>query len=547
MNFRFSEQIARLFKNGKKTQTADFSVSRVFSDNMVLQRGELIRVWGFADAKENGKKVYGEFKGMSAEATIANGEWCMTFPKALQADATPSRMKIYTDKTEVVFDGVLVGDVYMIIGQSNVEAEMSSHFNLTDPATHGGGEAAIDPNSLVRLNMTTAKLSLDDVFPTRGSKEVCKDYLNEKQWTKTTVEDTLPFSALGYYFAKNMVDKSENKVPVGIIEAGFSGYPLGSFLPNEVAEALKTDTYDPVKKICTTTGRNAREGGGRFIYNRHLYPFERYAIAGMVWYQGESNGDITEAPYYNEKFSALVDHMRSTHNLVNKNFPVFVIELPSIYPMPEGYTGTDNLRWRYIEIGMIRSFMGTLPTLLENTYVCAASDLWGNKEYCNGLHPYIKYEQAARLADIAAAVTLDKGEMSQAAGPVFNSAYMSEDKMSAVITFDNVGDGLKTLDGSDVVMGVVGLNAGSNSLDAVVPKNAKITGSNKITVEFDETVIGVAYNFMDGDFFGETLNLCNSNGNPAIGFCKVTEEEKFAIKSEDAPVDNTDESFWQLD
>ena len=185
MNFRFSEQIARLFKNGKKTQTADFSVSRVFSDNMVLQRGELIRVWGFADAKENGKKVYGEFKGMSAEATIANGEWCMTFPKALQADATPSRMKIYTDKTEVVFDGVLVGDVYMIIGQSNVEAEMSSHFNLTDPATHGGGEAAIDPNSLVRLNMTTAKLSLDDVFPTRGSKEVCKDYLNEKQWTKT--------------------------------------------------------------------------------------------------------------------------------------------------------------------------------------------------------------------------------------------------------------------------------------------------------------------------------------------------------------------------
>ena len=68
MNFRFSEQIARLFKNGKKTQTADFSVSRVFSDNMVLQRGELIRVWGFADAKENGK----EFKVIFKTTNVKN-------------------------------------------------------------------------------------------------------------------------------------------------------------------------------------------------------------------------------------------------------------------------------------------------------------------------------------------------------------------------------------------------------------------------------------------------------------------------------------------
>ena len=58
---------------------ADFSVSRVFADDMVVQRNEHIRVWGFAPESENGKKVSGEFKGLFAESLIENGEWCLTF------------------------------------------------------------------------------------------------------------------------------------------------------------------------------------------------------------------------------------------------------------------------------------------------------------------------------------------------------------------------------------------------------------------------------------------------------------------------------------
>ena len=529
-------------KPDDKSQAADFSVSRVFSDNMVLQRGELIRVWGFADAKENGKKVYGEFKGMSAEATIANGEWCMTFPKTLEADTTPSQMKIYTDKKEVVFGDVLVGDVFMVIGQSNVEAEVSSHIELTDPATHGGGKDAIDPNSIIRLNMTTTKESTDDIFPPKGSREVCKDYLNAKQWTKTTVEDTLPFSAVGYYFARHMVEKSEGKVPVGLIEAGFSGFPIGSFLPNEVADALKTDTYNDKLGTYATTGRNAKDGSGRFIYNRHLYPFERYAIAGMVWYQGESNCDRSEAPYYNEKFAALVDHMRSTHNLVNKDFPVFLVEFPSIYPQPEGYTGTGDLKWRYMELGMIRSFMGVIPSTVENTYMISSSNLWNNKEYYNGLHPFIKYEQAGRLADIAEVVLLGNGDIEKVSGPVFKSVKMSNDGKSAVITLDNVGTGLKTLDGGKDVKGIVGLSTEYYELKPIYPKSAKITGKNKITVEFDTKVRGIAYNFENDNYYGDTLNLCNSYGIPSLGFCEVTEEKKYDAYSPDDYVFFTDES-----
>ena len=100
---------------------ASFSVAKIFSDDMVVQRNEHIRVWGFAPESENGKKVSGEFKGMFAEAIVENGEWCITFGARLEADTNAAQMKIYTDKTEVIFSGVLVGDVYMIIGQSTLK------------------------------------------------------------------------------------------------------------------------------------------------------------------------------------------------------------------------------------------------------------------------------------------------------------------------------------------------------------------------------------------------------------------------------------------
>ena len=505
----------------KDERTANFSVSRVFSDNMVLQRDELVRIWGFAPNEDDGKEVFGEFKGVKAKAIIKNGEWCITFPETFCADTSANCMKIYSGEKEIVFKDVLVGDVLMVIGQSNVEAEMSVHFSLTDPAVCGGGEEAVNPQEPIRLNRTTAKESLDEIFGVKGTRNVCRDCLNNTQWTKTTLEETLKFSALGYYFAKEMVKRSDEKIPYGIIEVGFSGMPLGAFLPNEVADKLKTDTYDEKKGIYTTTGRNAKEGSGRYIYNRHIYPFEKYSIAGLVWYQGESNGDITEAPYYNDRFSALVEHMRSTHNIINRNFPVFVVELPSIYPKPEGYTGTDALRWRYIEIGMVRSYIGTIPLQIENSYVAACGDLWGNKEYCNGLHPYIKYEQAQRIADIAQVILLKKGTLDEATGPIFEALNVSDDLKKAKITFKNVGEGLSTSDGGNKVRGIVGLIRKDNTLQAITPQDSCITDKNEITVLFDEMVDGVAYNFKDSDYYSETINLCNSFGKIATGFCKV--------------------------
>ena len=491
---------------------ADFSVSRVFSNDMVVQRNEHIRVWGSAPASENGKKVSGEFKGMFAEAIIENGEWCITFGARLEADVNGAEMKIYTDSKTVSFKDVLVGDVYLVIGQSNVEASVSSHISNTDAATQGGGTAAIDPNSVIRLNLTSN--SSGGSFPEKGTDVVVKDYRNTKQWTKTTQSDTLAFSAIGYYFAKNLVEKTDNKIPVGVIEMGFSGAPLGSYLPNEVAEKYNTDTFSDAKGKYMTTGVNSATSYGRGIYNCHMAPFANYAIAGLVWYQGCSDYAMDEATRYNEVFAALVEYMRGTHNLVNKEFPVFVVELPSIYQKPAGYTST----WHYMELGTIRAYMGSLPKYIDNCYLAVSNDLWGDRTFFNSLHPNCKFEQGQRLADLAFATVYNAAKLDEVTGPIFDKVEFSEDKKTVTITFTNVGDGLTTADKGTAVTGIVGFKNASFGHDVITPKSATITGKDQITVVFSDAVKAVAYNYDPEDYYGETINLCNSNGCPASAF-----------------------------
>ncbi|MBR2021897.1 MAG: hypothetical protein IJ939_05615 [Clostridia bacterium] len=486
----------------------DFSVSRTFSDSMVVQRGEKIRVFGFAGESENGKYVSASFKGMTADAKIENGEWCITFPDILKEDTTPAEMKIYTDKKTITFKDVLVGDVYMLLGQSNVRSSIKD----------AGETPEGNENAPIRLNHAT---SVGDVFPKRGTDYVYKDYLNTKQWTRATAKDISDFSAVGYYFAKELAEKTQNKIPVGVIEIAFGGVPLGSFLPNEVAEKYDTDTLNPKTGLYVTTGVNSDEFEGRYLYNCHIAPWEKYAIAGLIWYQGESDYIQSDAVRYNEVFSALIEHMRGTHNLVKRDFPVFVMEFPSIYKKPSDFTGT----WHFMDLGMIRAYMGTLPVYINNCYVIPSSDLWGDRTYFNSLHPLCKHSQGLRAADFVQSVVLGTKKLSDVSGPVFESAEISADKKTAVITFTNVGTGLATKDGSKNVKGIVGLADKLVIQEKVIPVSSVITAKDKITVKFDSAIKAVAYNYDSQDFFGETLNLCSDSGIPATAFLSPMENE----------------------
>jgi hypothetical protein len=327
-----------------------------------------------------------------------------------------------------------------------------------------------------------------------------------------------------------MVERSGNTVPVGLMEVAYGGAPLASFLPNDLAELYDSDYYN--SESGKFVSMRATEHFGRYLYNCYLAPASRYAVAGVLWYQGESDNPLTFAQVYGDAFGDLVERLRSTHNVINKDFPVFVVEFPTQYQKPADYSGSDT--WHYMEVGTIRTFMGLLPNKIENCYLAASSDLWTDKTYPNSLHPYCKPAQAKRIADLAEFAIFGKGTLDEAMGPIFSSATLSEDKKTVTITFTNVGDGLTTSDGGVDVKGIWGFGEKTFGLAApLTPTSAKITANDQITVTFDEPVKTVVYNYNTTDVYGETLNLCNSAKIPALAFVAPYEDMDLSGFSED--------------
>ncbi len=109
------------------------------------------------------------------------------------------------------------------------------------------------------------------------------------------------------------------------------------------------------------------------MYNHYMRPFKNTAIAGMIWYQGESDFIVGSYETYNERFAALVEYMRENSNVTNKNFPVFVVELPSMF------NGSEE-GWAFLPTSAIRSRMGLIPTVVSNTY-------GGHVRYMEGQKP----------------------------------------------------------------------------------------------------------------------------------------------------------------
>mgnify|MGYP003296428780 FL=1 len=485
-----------------------FTVSNVFASDMVVQRGEFLRVWGWADASQNGKKVTGEFKGMFAEAIIENGAWEITFTARLEASAELGHtMKIYADGVSYEFKDVLVGDVYMVMGQSNCAYSVANHHQYVN-TDDKGGKNVMDYTAPIRIHYNSQNQTAG--YPKQGTDEVCLEIRSNAKWQKAdSYADIYNFTAIGYLFAHNYVKLTDSKVPIGLIEIDGNGRPIGAFMCNEVATEKGTDRYDSTKGYYVTTGVNA--DGGRFLYNHYMYPFERYAIAGLIWYQGESDFLQANTRVYAENFSALMTYMRGTHNLINKDFPVYYVEFPTIYQKPAGFVGD----WHYMDVGLIRAAMGEIQRILPNSHQIVSADLWSDDTFFNNLHPNCKFEQSERIATLAAAVNGEGGKtMAQGNGPILVSMEILEGGKKAILTYENVGEGLKTTDGGTTVKGfhVYRKNV---SLNPKAELTATITAPNQITIVSDTSISGLAYNAITYNVYGVDVNLCNSEGVPA--------------------------------
>ena len=480
---------------------AAFTVSRAFGDDMIIQRNEYIRIWGWANESENGKRVEAEFSGLHGAAVIENGEWLITLGGTLPENTEGQTLRVFAaEGVEKTFENVLVGDVYWVIGQSNIWYPVS--YILEEPnACEEARNVEISDELQIRLNRTFAG---DMAGITIGTDAVSKNVVNRRGWQKPE-KGAKDFSAVGYFTAIMMYNKLDRKVPMGMIEFDGNGCALHAFLPNEVRDALNVSTKSS-NGTYTAAGVNAHVSS--FMYNHGMYGFQNMPIKGVIWYQGESdlgsnNNNSTE---YANRFKAFVEYIRNAHDQLHHDYPVYMVELPPIFIA--------------FDFSDVRLNMGTIPSICENVHISSSADLWKDKKYGagepvkNNLHPYNKWEVSQRMSAIILADMYGIGDLDYTEGPVPMSCEVSEDGLTVDVKFAHVGDGLTAY--GDAIKGVRVKTEKKAAFGK--PASVEIVGKDTLRVTAASKITYVAYNVSREETFPEKITLCSSSNVPCASF-----------------------------
>lgn len=397
---------------------ADVRLAKIFTDDMMVQRDRPVRVWGWA---EPGEAVRVSLAGKEGSATAAaDGSWLVELP----ALATGENLEIVVaGKNTITLKNVIVGDVWLCSGQSNMEWTMAQSDAAED------AQAADFPRiRRIKFNhVQSAKPEAD--APAATPWQVCSP-------------QTAPgFTAVGFYFARDVL--AQANVPVGLLDDNWGGSKIEPWLPPggmqaalaervaerfdvpaeraaEIVKAMSADLaefgIDPAKAT----------GGWSGMYNAMVHPLARFPVKGFLWYQGESNGGEGES--YFLKMRALVGGWRQVWG--DPKLPFYFVQLASFQNPTEDPAGGDG--WAKVREAQRKSL--TIPhtgmaVILDTVPLAAAGDI----------HPRNKLDVGTRLARWALVRDYGKSEIVPS-GPLFKA--LAIDGAKARVTFDHVGGGL---------------------------------------------------------------------------------------------------------
>ena len=456
-------------------ETVTYKVSGTLSSNMVLQQNKTIHIWG--TSPNTGAYLYGEFMGETRYAQVdEEGKWDIAF-SAHPYTTEAQTMKIYPKNGDVTeFTDILIGDVWVVSGQSNAEL----HVDVTQMYTPEVVDTINEAD-----NIRIYYQGLEDVYDNQDKCAAPQDdVLNEEyRWEKANYDAVMKCSAIGYYFAKEVIQHTD--VPIGILMMAAGGYTLKQFMPAELISQLGLPY-------------------GSDIYNVMMHPFAKMPIRGMLFYQGEN--DNWEPEGYAEYLAAFVKHMRG---LYGYDFPFYNVQLSS-------HAGSLESAWPGLYA--IRCEQTDAVPLIDNSYLVASYDVGVLSDSEPDMaHPYNKKPVGERLAYLALADLYDtrKYDVDDWGCPIPDSIEWSDDK--AVITFKNVGKGLKIESGQEL-MGFYLLDENGETTGRVA---AEITKKNQVSITIPEKRRG---QFVAVGYACEAIcppssnNLVNSNDIPAVSF-----------------------------
>jgi sialate O-acetylesterase len=385
---------------------ADVKVPSIFSSHMVLQQKQRNKVWGTASPNEDITVTLG-LKSKTTKADGA-GRWSLVLDP-LAATSTPQVMTIKGENT-ITLNDILVGEVWICSGQSNMQWDV----------------VVANDADLELLTATDPLLRLITV-PLLGTQEPNDDFRGN--WALCTPASATHFSAVGYFFGRQL--RQTLGVPVGLIDNAWGGSACEAWIRRDLLEndpkyKPMIERWEAIEKQKSNRAQltgNARPGN---IYNGTLKPTIGYGIKGVIWYQGETNAG--RAYQYRELFPLMIKSWRDEWGI--GDFSFYWVQLADF--LSEKAEPSDSA-WAELREAQTMT-MAKLP----NTGQAVIIDLGEGKD----IHPRNKQGVAKRLARWALA--RDYGLKLPYQSPTYKSMTVKDGKVT--LTFDSVGNGLKTFD-----------------------------------------------------------------------------------------------------
>jgi sialate O-acetylesterase len=450
---------------------AQVKLAALFTDGMVLQQQTTVPVWGWDKAGTHitlsapwSKKIY-------TTVTDASGKFMLKI--ATPSYGGPYQLTI-SDGTPVVLRNVLIGEVWICTGQSNMEMPMKG---FKGNPIIGGSEAIADSkNSNIRLF----------TVPRSSKTELQKD-AKTSQWLEASPESVAKFSATGYYFGR-MLNQKLN-VPIGLIHCSYSGSSIQAWMDAKSLKAfpeIKVPAVgDSIKQVSRTPTT---------LYNGMLYPIIGYGIRGAIWYQGESNYD--NPAQYEHLFETMVKTWRKQWGI--GNFPFYYMQIaPYDYAQLPPY----NKGGKY-NSAFLRDVQRIEADKIPNAGMAVIMDI-GEKAT---IHPLHKEEGGTRLALLALGQTYGLTGFDYQS-PAYQSLVVKGN--TAIVKFDYAGDGLSSNAKQLTTFEIAGADK------HFYPAKAIVNG-DFITLTSDQVKKPVAVRYAFKDFV--TGELFGASGLPVSSF-----------------------------
>ena len=415
----------------------------IFSDNMVLQQNSTVKIWGWAKPFEE-ITVTTSWDNKSYKVQTDNTMSWSVDVATPEGSFTPYEITVEGWR-KLTVKNVLIGEVWLCSGQSNME------WSPRNGILNGEQEIAAANYPNIRFFQVVPRQSdtpQDDLYG---------------EWKPCSPETMIDFSAIGYFFARDL--QKELNVPIGMIGSYVGGSPIETWMP-----AYGKSPYYVAKKTAEKmpdTPWSPKEAG--CLYNAMIAPITNFKIKGFIWYQGEANEP--KAHEYLGLFSTMIyDWRKAWINCTGEQWNQMPFYFAQISPFNYG---TKNA------CPVIQNAQLNIPNMIANTAMVVTNDVVDD---VNNIHPKDKLTVARRFANIAISETYGrKIDPNKLFCPysIDTDAYCMD--KGAYLIFKNAKDlhsTTKTIEGFEVA----GVNGGWYPAKATIVKNEETGTYNRVNL-----------------------------------------------------------------